>query len=665
VVFGKNWLAARGAFIWLAASIFGASATLAQEEGPTAAASELSDPIAASAEKPQLIDTELFAGRSPISGAKLSPDGDVIAFKTTRDGKPILIGLNVDTSEIVASFLLPDEMEFGWFRWAGNDKVIFSLSQRGEFFDEEVRYTRLFAVHMAEGWIEFIGSRDSVVDGDDVIFVAEDGSHLLLSVQRDIRSYPSVMRFELEPDTRGKQVQGPKQYIWEWFADDAGVVRAGTGWRLGKLKVYYRKSDGEKLRLVGRLKEEDEAQYWDIAQIVSGSDQGYVLQKGDSERVGLYLFDYSTRQVVEQIYEHPEWDLDGASIRDGKPYAAYFTDDQERVVWFDEDQKKLNARLRRSLPEDRVWVSSRAEDNSRMLVRAGGEADPGAVYIYTPAANRLDLLSELRPGLKVHWLAKPRAIEYKARDGTGINGYLTLPKGRKAAGLPLIIMPHGGPYGVRDSLVYDDWVQMLANRGYAVLQPNYRGSGGYGEAFFELGRGQVGRAMQDDLDDAMDWAVAEGYADADRVCVVGGSYGGYAALWAVIRNPERYRCAASWAGVTDWEKMLSYDRNFMTRKGGRKWKRLVEGNEKFDLDAVSPYRLADQLTRPVLLAHGTKDSNVPFSQFKRFRKAAEDASVRPVELIIEDEGHSFSSAENEQQWFDALDTFLKQHNPAD
>jgi dipeptidyl aminopeptidase/acylaminoacyl peptidase len=219
---------------------------------------------------------------------------------------------------------------------------------------------------------------------------------------------------------------------------------------------------------------------------------------------------------------------------------------------------------------------------------------------------------------------------------------------------------------VRDKLQYNDEVQLLANRGYAVLQPNFRGSGGYGEAFEEKGNGQIGRGMQDDIDDAMDWAVEQGIADAGRVCVVGGSYGGYAAIWSVIRNPERYRCAASWAGVTDWDRMLRYDRKFFSRgKYYREWSRTVRGEDVKNLKDVSPYRAAEQLNRPLLLAHGTKDNVVPFKQYTQFEKASRKAPVKPTTLVIKDEGHSFSKPENEKAWYDALEGFLMKHNPPD
>jgi dipeptidyl aminopeptidase/acylaminoacyl peptidase len=171
--------------------------------------------------------------------------------------------------------------------------------------------------------------------------------------------------------------------------------------------------------------------------------------------------------------------------------------------------------------------------------------------------------------------------------------------------------------------------------------------------------------MQDDLDDAMDWAVKQGIADPARVCVVGGSYGGYAAMWAVLRNPERYRCAASWAGVTDLEKQLRYDSQSFSRGGFKRWRDRVRGAGVAEVKTVSPMGHADKLNRPLLLAHGTKDIVVPFNQYNMFEKATRTAPVKPETLVIKDEGHSFSTAENEQQWYEALTGFLAKHNPPD
>lgn len=615
---------------------------------------------------PARIATVDFAGRSAFWDAKLSPNGAMISFMRRSEGQAQFVIANIENLKIVRAFSTDPNNEFEWYRWVTDDKLLFSVSAAGDFFGTEVRFTRLLLVQISDGSMHRLFGRAAVVEGDNVIHVAEDGSHILVSIQKSIYDYPSVMRHELVPDGKVETVQFPRDGVWNWVADNQGVVRMGTGWKNRKLNIFYRPDAASDLKVIARIKEDESAdRYWDALQIITGSNEGYVLSEAENGRVGLRKFNFATRETVETVYEHPEWDLDSVTLREGQPFAAYYTADRDEVYWFDEASRKQHAALRRALGDVEVWVVSRAKDGSRMLVWAGNEADPGVLYLYEPAAKLLKEVSQYRPNLDFRLLAQPKPIRYTARDGTVIRGYLTLPRGRAATGLPLIIMPHGGPYGIRDKLGYNDEVQLLANRGYAVLQPNYRGSGGYGEDFYELGTGQIGRAMQDDLDDAMDWAVAEGIADPKRVCVVGGSYGGYAALWAVLRNPDRYVCAASWAGVTDWSKMLAYDRRYLTSKASKQWQSRVQGDATFDLDGVSPYRVAAQLSRPVLLAHGTADDRVPFKQYELMIKAAKNAPVAPTTLVVKGEGHSFSSATSEQQWYDALEQFLAKHNPAD
>lgn len=650
-----------------------ASGAIAQDKATASAAidTEIATvspaPTAATEPRPPLIPAQNFAARNQYRGSQLSPDGSTIALEATLNGVSRIGLINADTRQPIGAFAMSDKQQFEWLRWAGNDKLLVSLSTAGEFLDEEVRFTRLVLIHTKENWVKLLGRRNGVVEGDNVIHIASDGSHALVSVQGSVYDYPSVYRYDLDQGGAMKSVQDPQFGVWRWYADNAGVVRMGTGWRDRALRVYYRPAAGQPLKMIGKLKEDDEeTKYWSVAEIISGSDQGYVLRQNDKGRVGLHLFNYATGQIVETIYENPDWDVSDFWLRDGKPIAVFYTDERERVVWFDDTLAKLHGSISKALKEEVVWIASRAKDDSRMLVWAGGPADPGAIYVYTPGARRIDQLSELRPQVDFRQLARPAAVNFKARDGVAIQAYLTLPRGREAKNLPLIVMPHGGPFWVRDTLDYDDMVQLLANRGYAVLQPNFRGSGGYGEAFHKLGAGQIGRKMQDDLDDAMDWAVTQGIADKARACLVGGSYGGYAAIWGVIRNPERWRCAASWAGVTDWDRILKYDRKFLTRKGREDWEELVAGDGTATLDQVSPYRLAAQLSRPLLLAHGTEDTTVPFNQFKAMRDAAaKGAPVAPQLLVIEDEGHSFSKPENERAWYEALETFLAKHNPAD
>jgi dipeptidyl aminopeptidase/acylaminoacyl peptidase len=305
-----------------------------------------------------------------------------------------------------------------------------------------------------------------------------------------------------------------------------------------------------------------------------------------------------------------------------------------------------------------------SDDVSRVLIWSGSADDPGAYAIYTPAERRIDAFAAVRDSLQERTLAPVRPISYRSRDGLTIHGYLTLPRGGPERDLPLIVMPHGGPFA-RDSWVFDPWVQFLADRGYAVLQPNFRGSTGYGREFVERGYGQWGAGMIDDMDDGVAWLAEQGIADPDRVCLMGGSYGGYAALWGAIRGAGRYRCAVSFAGVTDLRAMLRYDARFIVaRRYMRDRRRQVQGEERIDLDAVSPLAQAARLNVPVLIAHGEEDRRVPVAQSRSLTRALERQGADFEAVFYPEAGHGFSRPEDSLDFLRRVEAFLARHNPA-
>jgi dipeptidyl aminopeptidase/acylaminoacyl peptidase len=262
-------------------------------------------------------------------------------------------------------------------------------------------------------------------------------------------------------------------------------------------------------------------------------------------------------------------------------------------------------------------------------------------------------------------LASVESTSYKARDGLDIPAFVTQPHGVEPKLLPLVVMPHGGPFA-RDEWSYDPWAQFLANRGYVVLQPNFRGSTGYGRSFVEKGVGQWGRTMQDDLDDGVKWLVEQGKVDPKRVCIMGASYGGYAAMWAAARNPDIYRCAISFAGISDLAAMIRYDRKaFSAARYHRAWREKVQGEKSFDLDTVSPLYTASQISIPLLIAHGDKDENVPVSQSKKLHEALKKANKPHEFIVFEGEGHGLQSPENAVGFLKRVEDFLRLHNRAE
>jgi dipeptidyl aminopeptidase/acylaminoacyl peptidase len=271
----------------------------------------------------------------------------------------------------------------------------------------------------------------------------------------------------------------------------------------------------------------------------------------------------------------------------------------------------------------------------------------------------MEPIAFLYSGLGNFPLAPVTSLHYRARDGLDIEAYLTLPREQVAKGLPLIVMPHGGP-AARDDMEWDWWSQYLAHLGYAVIKPNYRGSTGYGSAFYRKGEGQWGLAMQDDLIDAIDHLAAAGTIDPDRVCIVGGSYGGYAALRGAQRDGARYRCAVSYAGVADIAGMMKYDNKFIDSHSRRDFHKRTAS----DFKAVSPINFPEQFSIPVLLMHGKRDLTVPVNQsqdmYSRLVKAGK--KVRYVEQPLGD--HHFSRYEDRLQFLQEVTAFLKANNPA-
>lgn len=286
-----------------------------------------------------------------------------------------------------------------------------------------------------------------------------------------------------------------------------------------------------------------------------------------------------------------------------------------------------------------------------------GDRIPGDVYLFDYKAKRADFLMAYNADIDPLQMAARKPVSLEARDGITLHGYLTLPNGSDGKNLPLVVNPHGGPIGIYDSWLFDADAQLLASRGYAVLQVNFRGSGNHGRDFVIAGHRQWGRAMQDDLTDATRWAIAQGVADPKRICVYGSSYGAYAALMGAVREPDLYRCAVGNVGVYDLEQV--YKEDTRTHDTTEEYLNRTMGSE--GLVAVSPNRLADKIRIPVLLAAGDMDETAPPSHTKKMQAALERAG-RPVEAkIYRGEGHGYYEPENRMDFYTRLLNFLDQN----
>ena len=617
------------------------------------------DPVAVTA--PTAADLGAVAS---LSRPVLSPDGKLVAALGVENGKQVVRLMAASAAPGAPyNFSVPEKYKVNWVRWAGPRKLLVSMAIGTRLFGEEVRMTRTAVLDFATGKNSFVGPREQGLIGDDLIHVDREGKFVLLATQPSIFEYPSVYRVDLGTG-KSERIVRAQEHVWSWFADSTGVVRAGIGVNGKKWWLLYRTAADQEFQRIKRTVDEDDT---DIDKFlpVDGSDQGFAIAAGASGRFGLYRYDFLTDRIGERLYENPSVDIDDFDLLpDGKVAGVYYTDDKPEVAWLDPQLKALQARIDKALPGKVNRVVSTSRDKMRLLVWSAAADDPGLFYFYDRNTRQMSPFAAPHEGLLDKRLAAMEAVRYKARDGLEIRAYLTLPPGKSDKNLPLIVMPHGGPFA-RDAWGFDSWVQYLASKGYAVLQPNFRGSTGFGKAFVEKGYGAWGRGMQDDIDDGVKWLAGRGTADPKRVCIMGASFGGYAAMWAAVRNPDLYRCAISFAGISDVGSMLRYDRrSFSAPRYARDWQSKVQGDKGFELDQISPIKSVDKLGVPILIAHGDEDDNVPLYQSRRLHEALNKLGKGHEYVVYEGEGHGFADPKNATDFLTRVGKFLDTHNPS-
>jgi dipeptidyl aminopeptidase/acylaminoacyl peptidase len=352
----------------------------------------------------------------------------------------------------------------------------------------------------------------------------------------------------------------------------------------------------------------------------------------------------------------------GVIYRNGSsmPVGVFFMDGKPRTAFF--DNASPEARLYRSheaaFGGDAVHITSQTTDGRLALVQVWSDRSPGDFFIFDTVAKKAEHLLSRREWLDPEQMGSMQPVKLTARDGLVLHGYLTKPKGA-AKNLPMVVFPHGGPYEVQDTWGFNDEAQLLANAGYAVLQINYRGSGGYGKAFTDAGAKQWGGAMQDDVTDATRWAIEQGIADPAKVCIYGSSYGAYAALMGVAKEPGLYRCAVGYVGVYDLPTMHAQG-DIQQRGSGETYLREWIG-EPAALGAVSPNRIADRIKVPVFLAAGGEDERAPIEHSKLMEKALRSAGVPVETLYYPTEGHGFYVEAHKREYYTRLLAFLSRY----
>ncbi|MCM8730391.1 alpha/beta hydrolase family protein [Hephaestia sp. GCM10023244] len=616
------------------------------------------------------LSVSAFARLPFVEHAALSPDGTQMAGLFAIDGQQhILITPVVGDRSARVVVGIPDQTQVGWLRWVGNDNIVVGLTALLRVQMDNWYVSRLIGVNRATGKVTKLLWDAGGQNAADVLWVpTDDTTEILVAAQQSIYSnlpefWPTVYRVDVTTG-RKRIEERPRTNVLSWGADHLGHVRYGIGYRDHSTRstLVYRPDGRGAFRTIDRAKLIDEEELAVPLLFNPGSDHGLVIKEDETGRSIVAEVDLVSGNDIRVVYAAPEADVEAIrlSLDGSRLLGVYTTDRDQPVHWIDPVMAAYQKAMQAASPKSDVRIVSYNQDLSKLLVRFSTADSPGLLFYYDDTAKDLVQLAEINADIGARRLARPKFIKYKARDGLEIEGVLTLPRGVAAKALPFIVMPHGGPWA-HDDLSYDYWVQFLANRGYAVLQPNFRGSTGYGAAFSKAGQGQMGFAMQDDISDGVRWAIAEGIADPKRVCIVGASYGGYAAMWGIAKDPDLYRCAVSINGVSNLRREVN---DF----GGTVRETLYRGQwEKMtpDFAAVSPINAVDRIKTPLLLIHGKKDVTVDQVQSVKMNAAMAKAgkAVEFVSIPLAD--HYFTREADRITLLASIEAFLQKYNPPD
>lgn len=613
------------------------------------------------------IPVSAFFSLPAVRQPRLSPDGTKIAFLFPQDGR-LALGV-FDRATRKGKLVLRGRDEgFDSFVWKGNDRIAFLADYQGNesYFSAVTDLGGKKVRRLTESYGSHGRSQTTLTT---LNWLSGDPDHVVHYGMRSDDNVPLVTKVNVRTGRRetlfAVPQDDPEAHYETFLTDGQAQVRFAFVRRMRELRLLYRTGNTDPFRLVHQEPIGEFAQQWGRTEISTDGRRIYVVGTPEGGVYGVREYDGATGRFHPPVFVPSDmeeitdllWSVDGNTL-------TGVTTESVKVTqhWLDEGEAAIRDRLQHAFPGFEVRVVSRSADDRIRLVLVRSDRNSGVYFVYERDRGHLDEFKVIHPALDPRFLRPMEPIAYRARDGLEIHGYLTRPWNSTGRAGPLVLLPHGGPFGERDSWGFDSEVQFLASRGYAVLQVNFRGSGGYGAAFVNRGRQQWGRAMQDDLTDAVRWAVAQGIADPKRVAIYGASYGGYAALVGAALTPELYCCAVNYVGVADLEitgRVRGADTSITSSEFDfrREW----VGATKELRDAVNPVRLVDRIQVPTLHAYGRNDPRVPYDHWERLERQLKKHR-KPYEILFNKRaGHGFEDEKDSIAFHQALEKFLARH----
>lgn len=602
---------------------------------------------------------ESFSVLPAVRAASLSPDGKrmIIMRASSKDGDYVLEVR--ETSDLKKDPVMfgSERMEIQAAYWLNNDLMAVSFTQNIQDGNRNY-WASKFAIVNANGKGDWLVPfpKENQARFSLLNLLREDPDHVLMSYDINGDRLSDVIRFNIKTGRTNTIFRANSKLQSGFVVDTNGQVRAADSYDLkeNSIKTYVRLSVDDDWEMINENRADNREQFQLLGFSVENPQEVYVSANRGEDTTGIYTYNIETKTYSERLFGLESVDVGGVvrsrKIADlGRLLGFSYDSKHPSVYWLDDYEKSLRASLKSTFPGKVISLTSRSEDDNQIVIQTQASNDPGTFYLLSNKQN-LQVIGERFPLINRELLGDVKYIKYKARDGLKIPAYVTIPKvGKKP--YPTVVMPHGGPW-VRDTIIYDEWAQLLASHGYLVLQPNYRGSTGYGLNHWKKGDNNWGLTMQDDKDDGVKFLVDKGLADPDKVAIFGWSYGGYAAFAASVRENGPFKCSIAGAGVADLDRIGAS----LFNRG--RYGRVFQGST---VSGLSPIEEAEKLAMPLFIIHGDIDQRVPVEQSRLMVDKLESLNKPHKYLELEGADHFYGTLyyRHKSQMYPAMIDFLE------
>ncbi|MBS0319268.1 MAG: S9 family peptidase [Proteobacteria bacterium] len=601
-----------------------------------------------------------FFAQPDIAYFRLSGDGKTLSYMKPVDNGQGQRRLNIFVQPLVdgrphgeaRQLTHETARDIANYFWKGSDTILYQKDFGG---DENYH---VVAVDVKTGNVRDLTPGDKLrasVEDD----LPDDPAHVLISHNRRNAEVFDVYRYTLATGAETLVAQNPGDYVG-WLTDHAGNVRMAVKTTGLDTVILYRPDEKSAFKPIITTDYKTDV---NLAFFDADNRHFYAISNRGRDKKALVRIDPAQPDVEHVVFATDAADVSGASWSRAhkRLIAAEYEDARLHRQFFDPAYKAMFAKLEQQLPGMELLLQSASLPETRFIVAAFSDRTPGTRYVYDAPTNKLSKLADINDKLPVAAMAPMKPVTFTARDGLTIHGYLTLPVGRAPKDLACIVNPHGGPWA-RDSWGFNPEVQFLANRGYCILQINYRGSLGYGRKFWEASFGQWGLAMQDDITDGVKWLVAQGIADPKRIGIYGGSYGGYATLSGITKTPDLYAAAVDYVGVANLLTFLNTIPPYWRPELPKTYEMIGDPvKDKERMMATSPVNNADKIVTPLLIAQGARDPRVNKDESDQMVAALKKRGVDVQYIVKDNEGHGFHNEENQFEFYGAMEAFFAKY----